>query len=478
MKERVFVFVATVMLLVPLIGMLWYETDMSAENRVAAPFPKVTGADGSLNQDFFSEFDDYFNDHFAYRQEMATADAVLTAGVFSTSDNDQVVIGSDGWLYFEQTLDDYFCRNVLTDRGIAECARTLALLQEGAEEAGASFLFFIAPNKNSLYPEHMPGHYVKGEGPNNFEKLLPVMVETGISFVDLHAAFRNDERVLYHKLDTHWNNEGAAFACGLMQEALGKSCFDYREEPFTIEASHRGDLYRMLYPSGKRLDDNVVFEHGHSFVYTMDTESTEDFEIASACEGKDGNLLMFRDSYGNALIPFVADEYGKAFFSKAMPYRWDLLEEAKTSGAPYDTVVIELVERHIPSLHENLPVMAAPVREDLPLVPEEDAARATLSVREDGTGRVVVYGTVDAEYCDVDSLVYVRAEDSTYLVDYEAFPVAYRYVGQPEEEREGDADFHFAMYLDEGALEKGGTEFSVITLKEGEYHSSGVIGKY
>lgn len=41
--------------------------------------------------------------------------------------------------------------------------------------------------------------------------------------------FKNVNKRVYHKLDTHWNNEGAAMACGWILDNLGKSHYDYQQ---------------------------------------------------------------------------------------------------------------------------------------------------------------------------------------------------------------------------------------------------------
>ena len=35
---------------------------------------------------------------------------------------------------------------------------------------------------------------------------------------------------------------------------------------------------------------------------------------------KDGSMLMYRDSFGESLLPFVADEIGQGYFSRLVPY--------------------------------------------------------------------------------------------------------------------------------------------------------------
>ena len=488
---KVFIGMFLLIILIPFVGMLFYKTDMSVEKRTAAPFPKLTTYDGKLNLKYFENLNDYFNDHFAFRQEMTTVDATLTTKLLNTSLNDDVIYGKDGWLYYTETMDEYFGRNVLSDRGINNCAKSIKLMQDYTENQDMQFLFMVAPIKADLYPEHLPYNYKKGSDVNNWSKLLPLMDEMDIHYVNLHDAFNNDDRVMYHKLDTHWNDEGAAFACKVIEESVGRQAKDYTNVPYEIKKVHRGDVYGMLYPKGKVLDDNVVYSEGHTFDYVTNTKDTEDFNIQTTCEGKDGSLVMYRDSYGNALIPFMADEYKDAYFTKIMPFDLDLITEYNAS-----VVMLELTQRHITYLWEYLPKMDALLTEAAPESPEAAEENVFLGVEKDTDGRLIVYGTLDPEYTDDSSPVYIRITDSRYISDYEAFPVGYKKVGgelsltedEKKEEQRIDKlfeksgynkkDYQFGMYISPEDLEQGECSFEIITEKDGVYYTTGNIHTY
>ncbi|MBO7405354.1 MAG: hypothetical protein J6V24_10375, partial [Clostridia bacterium] len=64
-----------------------------------------------------------------------------------------------------------------------------------------------------------------------------------------------------------------------------------------------------------------------------------------------GASLIFRDSFGSALIPYFASCGGFAHFHRALPYRIDLLEDpemGETVGT--DLVVVEIAERNLRNL--------------------------------------------------------------------------------------------------------------------------------
>ena len=156
---KAFLVVALVLLLLPSVGMLWARTDSSTENTALASFPTIHTDDGSMNRDYLAQFGEWFEDHFAYRNQLLDSKSYLVTKTTSTSPVEKVVYGKDGWLYFNGTLDDYQGRDLMSERELANIAHNLSLMQEYVEDRGGTFVFTIALNKNSVYSDAMPNRY-------------------------------------------------------------------------------------------------------------------------------------------------------------------------------------------------------------------------------------------------------------------------------------------------------------------------------
>ena len=63
-------------------------------------------------------------------------------------------------------------------------------------------------------------------------------------------------------------------------------------------------------------------------------------------------------SFGNALHADLAEDFGVALFSRAMPYDLSLTDDVQP-----DTLIVELVERNLCWLCTRPPLLPAPVRE-------------------------------------------------------------------------------------------------------------------
>lgn len=415
-------FTALILLLclTPSLGMLaGLGENEAGGNQALSRAPALRRADGAWNAAYLSQMQDYLGDHFFLRQEMITAWSALNARGLHSSITQDVVLGRDGWLYFGDTLPDYAGTEPMTEREIFSAARNLALMAEYCESQGAAFLFTIAPNKNSLYPEHMPG-FTASSAPSNAERLAGELAAEGrVNYLDLFAVFEGQEEDLYFQTDSHWNGKGAALAADAVNGALGRSS-SYCAGPFIPEKSHKGDLYEMLYPAGDGLETDLLYGGPLTVEYDAPIRSAESLTIMTR-GGGEGSLLMFRDSFGNNLYPYLADSFDAALFSRSMPYRLDL-----TAQREADFVAAELVERNIRYLIQNVPLMPAPVRGGEP--PEgcivcEDSADFTAEPSEDLPGCALVTVCLNRLNRELpaarrDSPVLVLASDQQY---YEAF---------------------------------------------------------
>lgn len=404
--HRTFTAVFLLLCLIPSLGMLLPDRrEAAGSNEVLAAPPSLRDGEGALNPDYLTAWTAWFQDSFFLRQELVTAWSALNRQVLHTSIAEDVLLGRDGWLYFGGTLDDYTGRSLMSGGEIASAARNLALMSEYCESQGAAFLFAAAPNKNSLYPQHMPDLPVFSRE-KNAEALAVALAEEGVACLDLFAAFQSQEETLYFVQDSHWNSRGAALAADKINAALGReSC--YFEGPFCPAADHRGDLYAMLYPAGNRTESDLHYAGTLSFDYETPIRSENDLNIRTVGGGT-GSLLMFRDSFGNLLYPYLADSFAQAQFSRTPNYRLDQIAAREA-----DCVVVELVERNLRWLIENIPVMPAPLRSAGEPEPLDEAAELTAEASREMPGFVLVRGTLPAAP-DEGAGIYLVAPEGWY----------------------------------------------------------------
>lgn len=305
---------------------------------------------------FTQKFDAFFSKNFGLRSELVELNNRLKYNIFGESGEKSVIAGRDGWLFYQSALHDYNGEDMLTPEQIDEIADSLKNAQDYAVSKGVRFVFAVAPNKMEIYGEYMPYYHAEYTGEGNYERLMSALDERGVNHADLKAVIKEAKNgsgeLLYHKLDSHWNNLGAYLAYAAIMDKAGLEYTDHSETGYDVQKIFDGDLYGMLFPGGNEKDWQVVFDTEDKFYYTSNFRGSDDMIIGTANDGGNKSVLMFRDSFGNALYPFAANDFEQARFSRALPY--DL-----TDIGAYDLVVIEIVERNIGNLLEYPPVLEA-----------------------------------------------------------------------------------------------------------------------
>lgn len=361
MKKKIilplFIAASLAMCLVPSVGMIFRPTDQTLGNETQTKLPSLTGKDGGLNTSYPAQLGDYFDKHFAFRPEAIMADAVVQSKLFGRSNIDTVVTGKNGWLYYSSTADDFLGRNTLSESEISAVVRNLEIINDYSQSQGARFIFTVPPNKNTLYPDNMPYYYgVKAGDVHNRDLLNSALENSSITYVNLFKLFESQDETLYFERDSHWNNKGALLAYNEIMEHTGKVYDDYSSAQVSRRKDFNGDLANMLYPLGAEPEYNYYYGAEERYEYLTETESVEESMIRTFSPNSTGKLYMYRDSFGNALLPFMAGAYGSATFTKAFPM---ILSSELEQNKP-DVFIMELVERNIDWLVTRPPVLPAP----------------------------------------------------------------------------------------------------------------------
>ncbi len=386
------------------------------------------------------KIDSYMSTGFGFRNKLVHINNQLYFNVFNESGESSVIVGEDGWLFYESALHDYTGENRLSDMEIKRITRVLQIAESAADKKGVQIVFAVAPNKMEIYGEYMPYYCYEDTGAGNYENLYAQLAANNVTAVDLKTILKEraetSEEVIYHKLDSHWNNLGAAYAYEAIMKEAGLEYVNFTESKINISNDFDGDLYSMLFPDGELKDEQIYFDRVQNFYYVSKYRGPEDLLIETMVDNGEGKLLMYRDSFGNALHTFMAESFEYSVFSRALPYDLTAVDE-------YNLVVLEIVERNIGNLLHYPPIIEAEA------VEIESTEMADINIE----GEVAVqngmnYITVRTD-ADLQSVnIYIKVND----VLYEAYPCG------------NDADA--SMYVDDN-IQVG--EISLIYEENGKY---------
>ncbi len=485
--------------LIPLVLMPLSGNQEAESSAAEVTFPKTVSAG------FMQQAGDYFSKKFAFRREMVTLGNLIKAKVFRISGQEEVVLGKDGYLFYRDSFDDFLGRNSLTDYQIGSMAYNIKLMEDELTGKGIEFIFTVAPNKNSLYPELMPGKYRPDVYNRNIRMLRPLLRRDGVRYLNLYRLFKDLPETMYLKGDSHWNNTGAALVTGEIISALERKRYAFDDGRSEVRKDFPGDLTAMLYPAGGEPDEQVYYDKMAGEVYNdrvsvkivdettgdmkeIDPAEEPDWPKASeietsSLEHRDGSLLMIRDSFGNSLTPFLAEEFEKALFLNGTPY-----DIGRAADEGYDMVVFETVERNLDRLISDAPVISttdAGLTEDIKAGLDGLLAGAgeyegslTMELSDSEFDYTYVRGELDPAKTGPDSRIYLVMKDrETGATGYRALFRVNR-AGAEGFEEEDPGQYGCAAYIKTEDIPGGEYDLYLAYENDGEWDVSGKLGSY
>ncbi len=286
------------------------------EQREAAVLPPMPRSVSALYH-YPTEFSRFLDDHYGFRAAAVAVRAKLWFWLFRDVFAPDVTIGRDRWLFFtgNRELDDALHTDPLTAQDLQEWKERVAKRREWLAARGIKYLFVIAPDKRSIYPEMLPPLHPR-PGMTRRQQLDAAMAGES-AFLDLTHALRADkgQGQLYYKWDTHWNRHGAYNAYRLVVERLGLTPEpENLGKPFTPEL-HRGDLGRLAGLSLFEPDRAPVASCRHE-VAAPSSELFDNhfkelgrvYEVPpTTCASGTGRLLAFQELLRRNMGPLALD---------------------------------------------------------------------------------------------------------------------------------------------------------------------------
>ncbi|MGD2099382.1 MAG: sialate O-acetylesterase [Desulfobacterales bacterium] len=223
-------------------------------------------ARGLLEDDYYRSFDQYLNDSFSLRGPLLFTKRWLDYHLFETTDTADVHVGRQGWLYSRKSVDDVQ-REACDDQALIEqLALALHAVDQLLSASGRRFVFTVAPNKSTIYPEYL-GFIPTGKscGYSRYDLLLETFERHPLkNFVRLENRLLNAKkgnRWLYNPTGIHWNARGAAVAAEairqqIKQDAPHERTFDQSQ----YNPRHQVDLSKRMLGLLTEVEDDAVIQ--------------------------------------------------------------------------------------------------------------------------------------------------------------------------------------------------------------------------
>lgn len=217
-KAWIGLFIAAIGL--PLVGSVlkWDNSSESSiiisENRLAA---KLSSFQWNLQyfDQFPANFESYYNDFFGFRESLITVNNFIQVKAFGNSPSKLVILGKHPWLFFNE--EGYELSEPFKEKELIEIKRRLKERKKWLDSLGIQYLFFVAPNKGSIYSEYLPEaiKHRSSYSNSNLKQLTDYFKKNSdVEIIDVRSQIYSLKRdyPLYEETDTHWNQLGAFYA--------------------------------------------------------------------------------------------------------------------------------------------------------------------------------------------------------------------------------------------------------------------------
>ncbi|HZI80623.1 MAG TPA: hypothetical protein VFD69_13970 [Vicinamibacterales bacterium] len=339
-----------------------------AENRDLAPRPgrPRSWADARA---FPAAAARYFEDHFGLRARLVRWQSLLRLRALQTSASPDVIVGRDGWLFYagDGAAEDMASAVPFTQAELEAWRTTLEHTQDWMEAHGIAYVFALAPDKHEVYPELLPASVRRVGAESRSDALVRYLRDAStVPVLDLRGALgaaKGRERI-YHRTDTHWNDRGAFAASQALLRMLaprltapmrGRGAFAARTVVVPgLDLAGMLGIADGLTEVDLRLVPRVpprarIVEPARPDARLMDARIVTEQDAPGR-----PRAVVFRDSFGSALIPFLSEEFSRAVYL----WQYNVDPDVVLAERP-DVVIQEWVGRRLSTLPPYDPFAAA-----------------------------------------------------------------------------------------------------------------------
>jgi alginate O-acetyltransferase complex protein AlgJ len=313
----------------------------------------------------------YLKTSMGFRGSLVRARSLVAWKGLRTSSTPESVLRSDPWLFLraEKVVDDFRRIDLFTAAQLDRWRDVLEARRRWLARRGIHYLIVVAPNKETVYAEAVPGWVTREPGPSRLTQFAAMLRRApSIDFLDLSTELRTHkaEGRLYHYTDTHWNDLGAFFAYQALSTRLkawfpGLRPLERGDVVQSIETTAGGDLSRMCGLKADLQEPQVqlrlaptlapaTFADGTPLTYQRMEVAFREELVTVSPQGEIPSAVILRDSFGESLLPFVSRHMQTASWVWTYDFPARVIEERRPA-----VVIEQLVERKLMTIEPSNP---------------------------------------------------------------------------------------------------------------------------
>jgi hypothetical protein len=296
------------------------------------------------------KFEQFFRDHLGFRKLLIRTYNALHVKMLQISPLPHVILGKYSWLF--SSNNGYAQSRRFTTAELRQWQRVLEQRRDWLADRGSRYLFVVAPNKETVYPEFMPDHLNGVRHESLLDQLIAhLRAHSAISLLDLRSPMHDAKGLhpLYTRTDMHWNDLGMFVGYQSILRALSDwfphlqplplSAFDLR---LSQGPPGHFDLARLM-ALPEFFAEQYVALIPHQARRAQVPRLSPRENVTTLTDTTLPRAVVLHDSFAHALIPFLSEHFQRVHYYRGIQeFQYDVVHHEHP-----DVVIQFIVERHI-----------------------------------------------------------------------------------------------------------------------------------
>lgn len=327
---------------------------------------------------------------------------------FGDSGSDRVIAGREGWLFYNDgsKLGPARGQPPLTDADAAEWLRGLSGRIEALQADGVAYLVVVPPAKETIYPQFGPAWYAGPNPRRTSLRLAGLAARTAPGHVlhlrDPVQAVAASGTQAFSRHDTHWTGDGAYAGYAAIMDRLRALGVDQPTRPLSDfhpvvnGVNPPRDLALMLgvasfVPIHYRgyVDPAAA---GYKTTWLSERRGWTAPQVVDTGRPGKPTLLLTRDSFSNALTPFLLGHFSRVVLTHIDDGFWrqDLIDRFHP-----DVVMLEVQEHGLGFSMRGAPTASEAAERRIEAVLPKAPTHGPLARSAPSRGRFKALGRTD-----------------------------------------------------------------------------------
>jgi hypothetical protein len=351
--KTIFIGVFLTIIITPLIlTILLPKSSTSIENRILAQKPSIQLIREGKFGEYIKDTAKYFEDSYQLKNNLIYVNSLIDYYGFNISPKDTVARGKNGWLFYTvedgANIQDYYGEKLFSEKELETIATEISDIKTKLDKRDIQFIVMMAPNKHTIYEEYLPSRIRNQKGNRTrADQYGPILSSLDVNYIDLRKTLMDQKSQysypLYYPLDSHWNDRAGLIAYNKLLTKINPRPSTKTPDIAIGDQNRTGDLGNIVGLSNILRDTSISANIPSPPPYSTNITATKEIDriITKNPSGDSRKILMFKDSFSGALLPFVSSQFSEVVYDASPKINLDLIDVYKP-----DLVILQFVERY------------------------------------------------------------------------------------------------------------------------------------